>query len=519
MTAPNLPKTCATCPSRLDADKVVTKFRKNIGAEVCGRYGHVLGKPGLKPVQVEKIQKATAANCPSHGDELPPLPLKTDLVVTMPDLDRRVELADNDPLKNNCTSCAMCRNFVRDDVVADDLGWAAGLCSAKGKLILPNRQVYEARDCEFRQFATAGIRNSTEGLHLLPVFEDAFALNADPVKAYFKNKGTFVDPKDWESEREVSPEEHAEGIRAWRKILDPEGSGNEVFLPIFRGDYFDDIERAKIPQAGDDEHPELYIDHGGFLYSIAVEWMELDETPATWGEPGVGKTEMFRWLAWLMQLPFERISITSTTELDDLQGKMEYDPEKGTYFRYGRVPLAWQKPCILIFDEPNVGPREVWEFLRPLTDNSKQLVIDQNKAERLKRHSDCFFGMAMNPAWDPRNVGAMPVAAADVSRLKHIFVELPPESLEREIIFNRVLTDGWEIDSGRLDLLMGVAADLRGLCKEGTIPASWGIREQIKVARALRWFEPKTAYKRALGDFLEPEARDAMMDVVNTHVS
>jgi MoxR-like ATPase len=517
MTAPSLPKSCMTCPSMLaPGAPTVAKFKKSIGAPVCGRYGHVLGKPGLKPGQMEKIAKAQAATCPSWGEPLPPIPQETRLEVVMPDMAAR-DTDSIDPDKQAaCSACQMCKNFVRDDVVADELGWTAGLCAAKGKLIMPNRQVYEARDCQYREYGQ--IRRTTEGLHLLPIFEDAFALNADPVKSYFKNKGNFVDPKDWPTDREVTSEEHDQGIRAWRKIVDPDASGNEVYLPIYRGDFFTDEERAKIPQAGDDEHPELYIDHFGGTYAIAVMWTELDETPALWGEAGVGKTELFRYLAWLMQLPFERISITASTELDDLAGKMLFEGNE-TIFRYGRIPLAWAKPCVLCLDEPNVGPTEVWQFIRPLTDNSKQLVLDQNKGERVKRHPDCYFGMAMNPAWDPRNVGALPIADADVSRLNHIFVDMPPESLEREIIANRIKEDGWEIDARRLEMVMKIATELRGLTEQGSIPISWGVRPQIKVARALRWFEPEVAYRRAVGDFLEPEAREALLDVVRANLT
>jgi MoxR-like ATPase len=250
----------------------------------------------------------------------------------------------------------------------------------------------------------------------------------------------------------------------------------------------------------------------------AIAWTELDETPALWGEAGTGKTELYRHLAYLMHLPFERISITGSTELDDLAGKMHYSPEKGTYFSYGRLPRAWTKPCVICIDEPNVGQPDVWQFLRPLTDNSKQLVLDQNNGEAIKRHQDCYMGMAMNPAWDPKNVGTAQIGDADARRLWHIFLELPPEVLEREIIANRVALDGWEIDKERLDTIMAIAGELRGLIKDGTLPITWGLAQQIKVARASRWFDMVVSYRRAIGDYLEPDALEVLLDVVRANV-
>jgi len=484
---------------------------------MCGRYGHVLGKPGLPPARESALAKHFATNCPSHGEPLPPLPIEQRLQVVMPDLDTR-DTSDRTAVEqDNCVSCAMCKNFVRDDIVADELGWTAGLCAAKGKLILAHRQTYEARECEYRWWGP--IRPSTGGLHLLPEYEDAFQATVNPVAAYFKKKREgLVEPHEYPTDREVTEEESRDGIRAWRKIVDPEGSGSEAYLPVYRIDFFSPEEQAKIPRSGDEESPDLYVDHFGGTYMATVAWTELDETPILWGEPGNGKTEFFRYLAWLMCLPFERISITGQTDIDDLAGTTKFTPERGTYFQYGRLPRAWSKPCVVVVDEPSVGPPDVWQFIRPLTDNSKQMVLDMNEGERIKRHSDCFFGMASNPTWDAKNVGTFQIGDADVNRLYHQWVDLPPESLEREIIRNRVAKDGWEMDDERLTMLMSIAEEIRAKTKDDVLPITWGIRPQIKVARALRWFPTLTAYRRAVADYLEPEAQEVLLDSVRAHI-
>ena len=229
-------------------------------------------------------------------------------------------------------------------------------------------------------------------------------------------------------------------------------------------------------------------------------------------------TEFYRHMAWLMGLPFHRISVTKSTEIDDLAGKMHYEPGRGTYFEYGRIPSAWQKPCVICLDEPNVGQPEVWQFIRPLTDNSKQLVLDMNKGERIERHNYAFLGMAMNPAWDVKNSGTDSLADADGSRLMHIYVDLPSPEVESHIISSRVRVDGWEIEESQLNMIMGVATDLRGLADSGALPISWGIRSQIKVARALKWFSPVEAYRLASADHLEPEHQEIILSVVRSHV-
>jgi MoxR-like ATPase len=482
---------------------------------MCGRYGIVLGKPGTKNVEsTRKLAQHYATNCPAFGQPMPPQPEESRFTVAMPDLGARQP--NLDPItRDACKSCASCVNYTPELDVVSQLGWTAGFCHAKGKLIPSNQQSYEARGCEYRKWGT--VRLNLGPVTLFPEYEDAFNFGVDPVQAFFKSRDNFIEPHEYPTDREVAQEDRDHGVRAWRKVKDPTGSGNEVFLPIYDLEFFSEDERNKVPKSGDDEHPELYVDHFGGAYLAAVAWTELDETPALWGEAGTGKTELFRYLAWLMCLPFERISITGQTDIDDLAGKMLFEPGKGTYFQYGRLPRAWNKPCVVVVDEPNTGPPEVWQFIRPLTDNSKQMVLDMNEGERIKRHDDCYLGMAMNPSWDPKNVGTMQIGDADANRLFHLHLNLPPEELEREIIKQRILVDGWEIDKDRLDMLMRVAKDLRGLAADDELPITWGIRPQIKVARALRWFDPITAYRRAVADYLEPSAQESLLAAVRSH--
>jgi hypothetical protein len=155
--------------------------------------------------------------------------------------------------------------------------------------------------------------------------------------------------------------------------------------------------------------------------------------------------------------------------------------------------------------------------LRPCIDNSKQLVIDANNGESLDRDVDCFLGMAMNPAWDILNVGANVISDADANRLMHLFVEIPPPEIEKQIIKTRCSHDGWEIPEATLDAVMKIATDVRELSANGTLPITWGIRPQLKAARAMRWFDSITAYKMASADFLEPPQQQLLLDAVRTH--
>lgn len=505
---------CLNCPSLLPADNS-SFFNKSIGAPVCARFGKPIGRMNSKRSETEAIAKHFAKSCTEFGQPAPAVPnwSKASFTVMLPD-PQLIGAPQESP--DLVSSCAGCARFVREDVVAVELGWSTGLCSAKGKLLLGSRYTLEARNCDVRSFGQ--VRQETTGLMYLPEYDDNFIGSADPIRHHQKEMQNWVDPTLYPTDKPVDPADQARGIRAWRKVTDP-ATGNSVFLPIYNIEHFSPEEQALIPRTGDDEHPEDYVDHNFYTYKVTVLWTELDETPAMWGQAGVGKTEFFRYMAWLMCLPFYRFSITASTELDDLAGTTQYTEGIGTHFEKGRLVRAWEKPCVMVVDEPNTGQNDVWQFLRPMTDNSKQLVLDSAPgAPKFDRDLDCYLGMAMNPAWDPINVGTQPISDADTNRLMHFYVELPPEPLEREIILKRVAHDDWELPADYLDMVMGIAADVRELAKNGTLPVTWAIRPQLKVARALRWFDFFTAYRMAAVDFLEPEQQEILLGVVRAHV-
>lgn len=505
-------RTCQGCPSYLTTREAAVFFKKSVGSAMCARYGKPLERPSATPEENKRSAAFIGSKCESYGRPRPSTVTVLETEVVLPDPASRVELSPTSPDRTLVATCAQCVHQVPEDVVEEHLGWTAAICAAKGRLLMGNRKVAEAKGCDFKQ---AGRGRTEIPPHLVPAFNESTVKLASPIDDFLAGKAP-VDPLEYSTDREVTDEQSELGIIAWRKLVDPENpdGGASVYLPIFDPKHFTEEQRDLIPKTGDPEHPELYVDHNGAVYRIAVLWMELDETPAAWGQPGVGKTEVGRHLAWLMQIPFYRFSIKESTEVSELEGAKEFDPERGTWFRDGRFTKAWAQTCVIVVDEPNLGRPEVWAYLRPAFDNSRQLVIEPDGGRNVTRGAYCFPLLAMNPAWSPLNVGTAQIGAADASRLMHVKFDMPEEKIERSIIKSRVRLDGWEIDEGRLNLLMKVSTALRELSDNSTLMMTWGIRENIKVARALRWFGPVTAYRMAAADYLEPEQEQIVLDQV-----
>jgi MoxR-like ATPase len=488
--------------------------------------------PNQDPETSKRVLGHVASHCDKYGTDVKHVTLPAEAAPEF-----KVGMSSGAPVAapddQTDANCRTCSNYVDAGVVVRDTGWTGSICKATGNLMPDSRLPAYARRCGkySRQVGPRQRGSLLNDFHFFPQYDKTFGL-VDFAKSYRSTLDNFIDPREYPNERELNPRLEASmarrGIRAWRRITDPAGYGEDVWLPIYDLDakisnatgemvpFLSHVERELVPKSGDDEHPELYADHGNLLYAMAVLWMKLDETPAWWGQGGTGKTEFARHLSWMMQLPFHRIVITGSSEVDDLVGKMLFEKDE-TVFQYGQLTSAWTRPGIILLDEPNTGPAEVWQVIRPLTDNSKLLTVMQNKNERLKRHPECFFTMAMNPAWDPRNIGAQMVGDADGSRLMHMFFSYPPEELEKEIIQRRVRLDGWEVPTAQMGALMRVAVELRQASDDGLLHSTWGVRHQIKLARALRYFQPVTAYKRAVGDYLDPQQMEVVLTIVKSH--
>jgi MoxR-like ATPase len=469
-----------------------------------------------------------AKKCDSYGREIQlNEKAKTEPIIyqiAMPDPNAKVS---NDWQKEEVSACNSCANYIPPTITKRLTGWSAGYCRAKGQLILEDRLTKYAADCEKRVFQHPSQRldemraNSGAGINivLFPEYDLFFGKKKPVDLAGIHKTNMLVRPQDWVSDRSVTDAHKRLGIRAFRRIQDPRNYGPDLVIPIMDEGFFAPEDRERIPQSGDVERPEKYYDHNGAVYKIMVMWTKLNQTPALWGPAGVGKTELFRHMAWMMGLPFQRISITESSELDDLIGKMMFTPDKGTFFQYGRIPRNWTRPNVLCLDEPNTGQPAIWQAIRPLTDDSKQMVIDQNGGERLPKHRICYLGMAMNPAWDPRNTGTAPLADADGSRLMHIGMDLPPERIERQILLEALADDKWteEEATPHIDVLMRMAKEIRDLSNDGTLTASWGIRNQIKVVRLRRYATWTDCFRMGVVDALEPEVGDLIMNIVRSH--
>lgn len=521
---------CASCPAFVGADATMSKLGVNFGAAVCGRHLTALGSPTMSEVGIAELQRQTASTCPQYGQAVPvKLTVRPAILVSLPDADVMSELAglDDDDRKNNAprAGCNECKWFTNAEVTRETFGWPAPFCRAKGSLLPSNNLVNVARSCGQGYRVSAYQSKAAEPLNvqLLPNISQGFYVSVHglPTDVAAVSKHVATDPRDWVTDKPLSAYDRSIGTRAWRAVEDPEGLRPTKYLPIFEGEKLVGFD----PRSTYGRHtPQLYLDHQNLLYDfVCMSTGDLVEgakkkTTILIGGAGTGKTEFGCYLAWLMDLPFIRITLHNNSEVGDLIGETGLVNGE-TKFVMGRFMEWYGKPCVLMVDEPNAAPEQVWQLMRPAFDAARELFIEQAGGISVKKYPACLPILSMNPSWDPAYTGLNQISLADFDRACFVETILPPEDVEMEIIRKHCLEEGYEIQQATLDTIMKIAGDLRGMIREGALMLAWNIRPQVKVAELTDVFSFEKAYRRAVCDGLEPAQAELIMQVVRNYTS
>lgn len=437
------------------------------------------------------------------------------------------------------SSCSYCKYYADSSETLKSIGFATPMCVANATLLDAAKSVKIAASCSIGDKGpnfTGNIESIVTFTKLLkPVFERTKADMPGGVKsgAQAANHHSLIDPRDWPTDKPLTEDDERNGIRAWRRISDPKGYGADLFMPILNWRSLIDAQGERLVQCDPRESwegskPHLYRDHGGLLYSAAALMMggfdankALSTALTLRGEAGTGKTEFFVYLAWLMDVPFTRISITPATEVYHLEGKdtLIGGPNGETIMKFAlaRFAKAYSKPGVIVVDEWNAGQDEVQFFMRPLIDGAGKFVIE-SEGISVKRHPMCFLGFTMNPEDNPAYRGTRPLSEADWDRLHIRKLDLPSPEIEREIITSHLSDSGLSISDINLDKLMEVASVLRKKYQDGEIPTPWRLRSQIKVASLLNMFSFEDAFRIAVVDRLEEAVAELFITEVRSIV-
>ena len=270
----------------------------------------------------------------------------------------------------------------------------------------------------------------------------------------------------------------------------PWGSGVlQVELPKYDPSSFPEADRVKIPLTS------TFIDHNDLVYRVAVD-MSRGRVPMLWGPAGVGKTQLIRHLAFLMQVPFERIPLGETSEREDVTGHYEL---KGatTEWITSRLARSFTRPGVICVDEWNAAPPAVLHVARPILDDSAALALDAYDGRILMKHPHCFMAATGNPDWMPQYAGLLPLSEADADRLSHINVGWPEPEVEALIVLNHLCANELnKVPAWQVVCALKTWADSRVSIDNGSLGITAGTRSLINFIECLQYHPVREAMSK-----------------------
>ncbi len=267
------------------------------------------------------------------------------------------------------------------------------------------------------------------------------------------------------------------------------GSGMGVKLPLYDPESFPEADRVKIPTESN------FIDHDNLIYKVAVDLVR-GKVPMMWGPAGVGKTQLARHMAFLMQVPFERVPLGETSEREDVTGHYELKGSN-TEWVQSRLARSFGRPGVTCIDEWNAAPPAVLHVARPVLDDSAALALDAYDGRILLKHEHNFMIATGNPDWMPQYAGLLPLSEADADRLSHINVGWPKVDVEAEILLNHVKAKdldrvpAWHLVCGLL-----AWSDIRTQIDAGSIGVTAGTRSLVNFVELLQYHTVREAMSK-----------------------
>lgn len=249
------------------------------------------------------------------------------------------------------------------------------------------------------------------------------------------------------------------------------------------------------------------------LYQLAKA-VQMGENAELVGNPGCGKTQIVRFLAYLMGQDFYDVPGDSRTSPRDLNGRFHPDGR----FRYGNLAKAWAEGAFFLFDEHNAVHPAVIESTNPITDGDEWYRINQT-GEELRRKPTFRWTCARNLATEK---GVNQLSVAFGNRMTSMWVPPLDDPDEMKIIL-RHLGNKKEIavSTEWADALVDMQAFVNDGLRDGSLGSSTGkpLGARAMAREGLKFHGMRTLEEvlRALADVLPRTRATQFADIAGLY--
>lgn len=197
------------------------------------------------------------------------------------------------------------------------------------------------------------------------------------------------------------------------------------------------------------------------------------------GPTGCGKTELAIQIHKQLKRPFIRINMKGDATVANFIGAMRAEPKKGTYFKFGALPIAMKAGFTLIVDEVDYTPPQIAATLNPVLEGSRNLFLEDTGETIHAREGFCVIATGNTSGKsDPTGVytgtEVLNTAFLDRFGVKLTMDYLIPD-VESAMLMRRFPQEAGE----DVELLCRAAKEVREAFKQGNLSLTFSTRKLV----------------------------------------
>ena len=233
------------------------------------------------------------------------------------------------------------------------------------------------------------------------------------------------------------------------------------------------------------------------------------------GPTGCGKTELYMQIHHLLQRPALRANMNGDMTAAKFLGARGIDPAKGTYYKYGMLPLAMKAGSALIIDEVDYTPPQIATVMNPVLEGKRMLYIEETDETIHAQPGFVILATGNTAGKGDVNGNYSGTEIMNTAFLDRFPVKLNADYLAETDEIDLIEGHGRRLDHKEVSQLVKMAGLIRNAMKEGQLSITVSTRKLLDYADFRNAKpEPYQALSLILLNWLDESDRPAVSEMV-----
>lgn len=225
------------------------------------------------------------------------------------------------------------------------------------------------------------------------------------------------------------------------------------------------------------------------------------------GPTGCGKTEGVTQLHAYAGKAMKRVNMNGDTTVANFLGKREVDPQKGTHFVEGSLPLAMKGGYTLVLDEIDYMPPSIGAVLNPVLEGNRTLYIPETDETIVAAKGFNIVATANTGGKGDTHGVYTGTEVMNTALLDRFTVKATAHYLPQKEEVHMLAKRFPSTEEKVLEQLTKVAGQVRNAFMEGSLPFSFSTRKLIDLLEMTNGMEFKVAVEAAFLNWMDSDNR------------